>query len=563
LPTIIDSLFLELGIDTAKFSKDQQTALAKISDFEKRAKKSGKGASDAIKTVGDAFKDLAKDTRVGATGAGIDRLGQKLTQLGRSAQVAGVASGSMVEGLGSLLSPVSLGVAAVSLLGYEMWDLNKKMTATNATIYRQAQLSGMNASNLWDWGEAARTVGANPQEVTGGIAALQTSIMGMGIGAGNATPQLIALARLGVPFNFKSGANVPQLMARVHQMAMAIPLIDGVRNLGALRALTGPVLNDAMFNLATSDQYDPNKLQKQIGQQAPNIADTLKKSLESQAVLGKLGISKDILAETAYGGEQGLMSAVVTLLTSILDGVNQLVGWFVHPIDTAKTVASAVVDAASRIPDDMSDAWGAIKGMVSPTNHAMSGAVQALMGYGVSAMDAEAIVGNLNAESSMDPRARNGEHYGLAQWDKRRQGDFAKRFGYAMDDESKGKYRQSLDQVQFLWEELQTTQKQAAVGMAKAHSLFGKTGAFMRLFEQPGDGSLGKRYGFAQMADASSASARSVVTVTHDTHIDNVNIHTPSADPVAHADAFAHRVGTHPLINASGTVELATRGMTQ
>jgi hypothetical protein len=568
VPTIIDSLFLELGIDTDKFSKDQQAALARIAEFERRAKKSGKEAGAAIQSVGEAFKDLARETRVGAAGAGIDQLGQKLTALGRSAQVAGTAGGVMAETLGMLLSPTSLGIAATGLLGYAMWDLNKKMTATNATIYRQAELSGINAANLWDWGEAARTVGANPQDVTGGIAAMQTQIMGMGIGAADATPQLVALARLGVPFSFKTGVDMDKLVETVHKKAMAIPVINGVRNLGALRALTSAVMNDAIFDISTDPDKNPAELMKEIRGKTPvDTANTLRKSLESQAVLGKLGIAQDIITETSYGGEQGLLQAVVELLTHILDGVSKLVEWIVHPVDTAKQVAGAVVDAASRAPDAVGSAWDTVKNMLSPSSKRMSSAMQILTGYGMSRLDAEAAVGNMAWESSgMNPQARNGEHYGLGQWSKRRQGNFAEQFGYAMDDESKGKWRQFQDQLLFMYREWQQPGMGAAE-MAKVSSLMGKTSAFMKYFENPGakDKTLGNRFSYAQMAAAASANVRPQITITNDTDIHELNVHAPSSDPKALADALRTGVATHPLIhsNSQGIVSLGARAMAQ
>lgn len=48
---IIDSLFLELGIDTAKFSADQAKALGRIQEFETRAKRAGKGGADAMASM--------------------------------------------------------------------------------------------------------------------------------------------------------------------------------------------------------------------------------------------------------------------------------------------------------------------------------------------------------------------------------------------------------------------------------------------------------------------------------------------------------------------------------
>jgi hypothetical protein len=600
MPTIIDSLFLELGIDTAKFGKDEQKALVKIKQFESQAKRSAGKAADSIKTVGQAFRDLSKDSSVGASAAHLDTFAQKLKTLGQSAQVAGGAAtpfGVMAEGLGMLLSPAALGVAAVGLLGKGMWDLNKNMTATNATMYRQAQLSGMNAANLWDWGEAARTVGGNPADVTGGISSLQTSIAGMMIGAGNAAPQLVALARLGVGWNAESGMTdeqVAKLFEVVHQKAKE----KGYKNLGALRALTGPVMNDTMFNIATNPTYDPSQLQKEIqGKEAPDTGAILKKSLESQTALGKFGIEKDVLAEIAYGGEQGVMQAVLTVLTSglgfistaltsILGVVNKIADFFVNPKkaydDTVDRMSGASDDIATgsretaksvwaAIKDFAADVGGRLKDLVMPPaiRGAMSHGMQTLMDSGVPEDDAASMIGNMAQESTMNPLAANAGHRGLMQWDKARQTDFAKQFGYAMGSSAVSADKQFQDQLLFAQAELRTTQQKAAAKMAKARDLLGKTSAFMEFDEQPGDNSLARRFSFAQQA-ARLADVAGMVTnhvqhnVTSETTIGDIHVHTPATDPKAHAAAVRKGIESHPLMSptAQGTVSLATRGMT-
>lgn len=562
MPTIIDSLFLELGIDVSKFSKDQANALAKISQFEAKAKKSGKGAGDAIKTVGDAFRDLAKESRIGASGAGIDQLAKKLTMLGKSAQVAGVFGGAAAEGLGMLLSPAALGIAAVGLLGKGMWDLNKNMSAANATMYRQSQLSSMNADNLWAWGEAAKTVGANPQDITGGISSVQGAIQGMMIGAGDATPQLVALSRLGLGWNAQSGLDddqVTKMFTKVHQLAAA----KGYKNLGGLKALTGPVMNDAMFALATSPNFNPATMQGQIKASEPgNLGDILQKSLSSQEVLGKLGIKEDILKEVAYGGEQGLMSASVDLLTRILDGIIRIADYFTHPgkiVSGAKSAWNATVDAVSRGIDQSID-------LVNRPSTKMSKGMQILMDNGVSESDAAAIVGSAAQESSMNPFARNGSHAGLFQLNKARQANFAKFFGYSIGSSAVSADQQFKDQMLFSIREPEYMA--AASAMAKAKGLLGKTSAFMDLDERPGDNSLSQRFANAQaamrMADVAGMVTRAVQsTVTSETNIGDIHVHTPSTDPAAHADAVRKGIATHPLVSpiAQGTISLATRGM--
>jgi hypothetical protein len=556
---IIDSLFLELGIDTAKFSADQAKTLALIQKFEAQAKKSGRNSGDAIKTVGKAFEDLAKNSKIGASASAVDSLAKKITALGQSARLAGGVGaplGMMAEGLGMLLSPAALGVAAVGLLGKGMWDLNKDMTAANATIARQAQLSDMSAKNLYAWGEAARTVGANPQDVAGGIAGLQTAVMGMGIGAGDATGQLVALSRLGVRYDFRNGPDIDQLFAVVNQRAKE----RGFQGLGALRALTAPVMNQAMFDLATTPGLDPSQMHKQIEAMQPrNIADILQRSLKSQEVLGRLGISKDILEETAYGGEQGLMQAAVQLLTSILDGIMKLVDLIPHPAN----IPGAVVEGTQSL-------W---KRMTNPkrsvNNAAVTHAMQTLMASGMSEDAAAAAVGNLMQESGVNPFARNASnHVGIAQWDQSRQAAFAKKYGYWMGSGGVSADKQLEDQLAFLMQELQTTESPAAAEMARMKSLIGKTGAFMNKYERPGDNSLDARYSNAlmakQMVDSFSSNLGGAqVTVSHDTTIGHVHVHTNATDARGIVADVRAEFARQPILNIQdqGVLSLSSRGM--
>jgi hypothetical protein len=529
MPTVIDSLFLELGIDTAKFSKDQKVALEKIQEFESRTKRAAKGSRDALSSVSEAFHGLA------------DNAGQFSGPLN-----------SMSRGLGMLLTPARLLGAAVGLVGYEMWDLNKVMTANNAAIARQAQLTNMGASAMWSWAEAAKTVGANPMEVAGGISSLQTAITGMGIGAGNATPQLIALARLGVPFNFSTGADIGGMFTRVNALAAA----RGFQNLGALRALTGPVMNDAEFALATNPNTTPADIQKWISdRKSVTLGNTLTESLKSQEILGKLGISKDILAETAYGGEQGLMQAVVELLTKLLDLTNTMVGYL-------GTIAGFFGGVANKVSGAIS--MGRLGGsMPSSVGGRQAAAMGYLMRHGLLPTEAAAVVGNLSYESGgMNPLASNKGHLGLAQWDASRQSNFARFAGYRMGDSSVSPDKQFSDQLAFLLTEPEFSK--AHVMMSRAHSLSEAARAFMDFDEKPGllDASAASRFGLAQQALASYSSSSVQSSVNNNIHIRTGNIVTQATDGTGIAKDFSKELNTHPLLGplATQTVTLASRG---
>jgi hypothetical protein len=101
-----------------------------------------------------------------------------------------------------------------------------------------------------------------------------------------------------------------------------------------------------------------------------------------------------------------------------------------------------------------------------------------------------------------------------------------------------------------------------------------KTKAFMDVYEGPNDNSLSARYFNAldasRLADVAgmvtSANSRSSSVqhnVTSETHIGEVNVHTPATDPRSHANAVAQGITDHPLLSpsAQGSVALSTRAM--
>lgn len=574
--TIIDSLFLELGIDTSKFSKDQQQALGKIQQFESQVKRSAGNARGGIKTVGEAFRDLTKDSRLGASADHLDKLADKIKMLGMSMSVSGGGGaplGMMARGLGALLSPAALGAAAIGLVGVEVWDFNKKMTAANATIYRNAQLSNMAGKNMWAWGEAAKTVGGTPEEMQAGISGLQTSVAGMMIGVGNATSQLTGLARLsmyGAKWNPQKGVDIDSLFGATYKMGQQ----QGWAKTWALVSGYG-LMNQTEFNLAMRGPAGVADYKKAQASAPKSIESILEESINAQAKLGERQIAADALAEKAYGALQKPMESVVDWLSKIygvLDSTLGLIGKVVDFLmpgakkfanEAAGLVKKSFAAAADLINPNPTDAANGFVGK-------MGQGMKALLGLGVPALEAAALVGNQAAESSMNPLARNASgHVGLMQWDKSRQADFAKQFGYQMGSSAVSPEQQFQDQEKFAQLELETTKLAVKKALSKIPDLLGKTFSVMHLDEIVNDDSFGKRLSYAKQAmDSLLNSAVGSSSVHNDnssvTHIGEVSVHTPATDPQSHVDAVAKGIANHPLINpaAQGTVSLATRGMT-
>ena len=99
---------------------------------------------------------------------------------------------------------------------------------------------------------------------------------------------------------------------------------------------------------------------------------------------------------------------------------------------------------------------------------------------GLPAHQAAGIVGNLMGESSLNHTAVNKKSgaYGLAQWLGSRKTALFNKYG------KNPTFDQQLD---FLWDELQTSEKRAFNSLKSAKTLEAATDSFMRTFERPSD----------------------------------------------------------------------------
>ena len=605
---IIDSLFLELGIDTSRFSQDQKKALAKIQQFEAQTKKSADKAAQRVQTVGEAFRSIADDSSVGASAKRLDTMALKLRNLGQAGRVSGGATGGlgmMAEGLGALLSPAALSIAALGLLGKAAWDFNKKMTATNATLARQSQLSGINSRKLWAWGVAAKTVGGSATDIPNFMVGMQTQLAGGFTGFGNPGQMLAGMALMGIPYKPGQSVNPASLIEGYRRYAASRG--GGTFGWDAARAMSMQTgLYDASlfkFALPGGGGLSAYEYAKRTAPKSFNA--TLMDSLKSQRLLGYNDIQEAVIAERAYGGIQNPMATLVRLMTDMLAFMNRLVGLTMRISEWIAAIAEHfginALETAKKVLHGAEKGWhkggvfGAVRGAASGYDEAanasigrrMGPIVQALMARGMSPSDAAAMAGNFMQESSLNPNARNGSHFGLAQWDAARQA-LARQNGFNLDTEN--------GQLAFAVWELHNTPygKQALAHMRKSKTLQGRTSALDAFFERSGELSYDPKAGRYLLSSPMAAQAvfnriryardaRSVLAshvafaraastlhhltvhnnITHATRIGDIHVHTPTTDPRGHAEALRKGVSTHPLINptAQHQVILSTQGM--
>ena len=122
-------------------------------------------------------------------------------------------------------------------------------------------------------------------------------------------------------------------------------------------------------------------------------------------------------------------------------------------------------------------------------------AVQFFKSKGLTIEQAKGIVGNLYQESGLNTTAvgDRGRSFGLAQWQgSRLQGliNFANK---------KGTKKEDLEtQLEYIWEELNTTEKKALRALKSVSNVEQATTVFMKYYERPGTPKLENRINFAK-----------------------------------------------------------------
>lgn len=131
MATVIDSLLIELGLDTTKFSASQKKAVDELQKFDEQSSKTYKNSQKSVNDLGNTV-GKAKDALV------------------------------------------SLGITLFSLKGLS--NLASDVTKTNADLSRTAELFGMSARELDAWGNVMKKVGGTSDDFTASIQSIQGAL---------------------------------------------------------------------------------------------------------------------------------------------------------------------------------------------------------------------------------------------------------------------------------------------------------------------------------------------------------------------------------------------------
>jgi len=137
MATVIDSLLIELGLDTSKFDANQKKSVEELRKFDDQAQKTSKNTQQGAKNIGDGFEKARN-------------------------------------------ALVSLGVAFVGIKGFTSFA--QQTTITNAGLSRTAELFKMSARELDAWGGVLKSVGGDANDFQSSTQAIQQSLSNMQFG---------------------------------------------------------------------------------------------------------------------------------------------------------------------------------------------------------------------------------------------------------------------------------------------------------------------------------------------------------------------------------------------
>lgn len=151
MATVIDSLFIELGLDTTKFDAAQKKSIEQLRKFDTQSQKAQKNTQAETKKTTEGF--------------------DKATQ-----------------------SLVSFGTAFVGISTFT--DFVSGMTSTNAALSRNSSLFSMSAHELDAWGGVLKSVGGDASNFQSSIQNIQSAVASMNLGGDQRAFQS-ALSQLG------------------------------------------------------------------------------------------------------------------------------------------------------------------------------------------------------------------------------------------------------------------------------------------------------------------------------------------------------------------------------
>ena len=280
MATVIDSLLIELGLDTSKFDAAQKKSVEELRKFDEQAQKTAKNTQQGAKNTGDGF---AK-TR--------DAL-------------------------------LSLGIALVGFKGFTQFVGN--MTTGNAALGRNANLLSMSARELDAWGGVLKSVGGDLESFQSSVQAMQQGIANIKLGD---SAILTPLARLGA----LNAVDLNKGTVDIYKLSDALKAFREANGEQLTYSLAQQIgLSKEMFMVMEQGSDAVRKLYNENYKLSGITEQNTKEAQKFQAQLGLLGQSlsgaKNAIMDQLYPALSALSQATTYMVNGFVEGDKKLDGF--------------------------------------------------------------------------------------------------------------------------------------------------------------------------------------------------------------------------------------------
>lgn len=604
MPTVIDSLVVKLGLDPSGFktgvrqAKDSHSELTRALTAEQQQMARHLGLTeDEFRAWSAQAQKSAEVVRGAAEKTGID-----IVKVGKTARRTGSElreSGKEGATFFSALNEQALGLIGTLVGATGLAAIIRGTTESMANLGREAANLNVDPQQLGAFSMALERFGASGQSTRNTLfginQALETwKLTGQGnilqylnlIGGGpNQSPFRILHEFMAFAQAHKNDASLVNLVGhglgidqgtinaslqiksqaefqrQYNQALRDAPTAEEVRHAQALQE-KWVGLEQAAIGLA-------NKVTTQLSPALQDVADWGAKEIHQNPMLveaitaiftGLSAIAGIRIVASTMGltGLAGVLGGVATTVERIVP-VLALLGLTgpagdIHGKTQAKAIsgANATEEAWMRThgsaPPQFADHWWlqhaptALGGIpAAQTGSSVAAISHYFLSKGYTPQQVAGILANIQAESGFNPYATNGTHFGLFQWDKARQAQFAMLFGHPIQRST------PYEQLQFAQWELTHTEKKAGNELRHAKTRY-QSGAVISLdYERPGGGAqtadyrgmLARQYSVHPLATPGAPAM-----VHNETHIHHVELHAKNADANAVARYFSRELVT-------------------
>ena len=522
MATVIDSLMIELGLDTSKFSDAQKKVVESLRKTDEQANKSNQSIQRGVKQTGGEF-DKVKD------------------------------------------SIVALATALLSFDAIKSFVMG--MTKSNTQLGISSNLLNVSARELKTWAAVAEKAGAAPDTFTNAIKTMQeqAALFHMGKG-GQDFAQAFSILGLNPDKDINNIGKISDALIKFRDKFGTKEAQNLAKTLG--------FGDDASFNAMLKGGDALNELYK--GMDKYND-----KSEEATLEAGKLN---EKIVDLSAAFKQLKDRTYLTYgpgLESLLEFAREAIELYTKLSDIrAQSRDLPIFSLPILLYNKLTGKTAQNQQTAQQQENNSKQLMDYFMSQGWSKEQAAGIVGNLTQESGLNPNAKNANGMrGIAQWNKDRQKDFENWAGFGIDDPRAN----LMKQAEFVQYELTKGKEQkAGIELSKQNTTIGASNAIFSEYERPGDDTAAKRAQYAlqysQMTGASgyersgddtaakraqyalqysqmtgaSANAPAGSSTANNTQVEinSINVNTQATDADGISKSIGQSIQNNSLINA-------------